>query len=92
MFGKLGLVNDVKEHGELIKSFLKDGIHDTEKTQSIFSKAGTELKTVLSLYVRGLKEIEKSNPSLYKNAVSKTNNLIDFIQTSNIGELQERFK
>ena len=89
IFGKLGLVNDIKNNGESIKTFLKERIHDTEKTKSIFGQSSNELKTVLSLYVRGLKEIE--NESWY-GSISRINSLISTVQTSSISELEEKFK
>ena len=92
IFGKLGLVNDIKNNGESIKTFLKERIHDTEKTKSIFGQSSNELKTVLSLYVRGLKEIEKTSPSAYASSISRINSLISTVQTSSISELEEKFK
>ena len=89
MFGKLGLINDIKEHGDEIKLFLRTGINDTEKTQALFKKSGTELKTVLSKYTQGLKQLDAP---LRDATVSKISDLVSTVQNSSISELQDKFK
>ncbi|MEK7558502.1 MAG: hypothetical protein AAB507_01600, partial [Patescibacteria group bacterium] len=87
VFGKLALVNEVKEHGDAIKSFLRGDINDTERTQTIFAGSGVELKTILSIYIRGLKELKNVEKGFYEEAVSKANTLVTTIQNSSIFEL-----
>ncbi len=89
LLGKLALVNELKKKAESILSVLrsKENVHSQE-AERIALSSGTEVKTVLTTYIEGVKSLPNAEEP---QAVSKMIELVEYVKDTSLDDLRKRF-
>lgn len=83
MFGKIGLVNQIKKRAGAIRELVNNNRRD------VLTQADGALKDILDQYMAVLPEIRERNPILYQATIDGLLDMIRTIETSSLGELKK---
>ena len=89
VFAKLALVQEIKKKADLLIAILasEKNVYSPEAEQ-VVSTSGTEVKTVLTKYIQGVKELPDKEEA---QALSEMIKLVETIKVTSINDLRIKF-
>src|SRR3989338_3880176 len=93
LFAKLGLINDLKKNSNEILEVLKNNDYkeENEAVKKLLDNGNKNLRAIIDMYFRGLKEIQEIDPAICKEAAKKLETLIRDTTDLSLGELKAKY-
>ncbi len=88
MFGKLALVNEIKEKADTLITTLKEKSIRSPEIEAIAAKSGSETKTVLTKFIQGVRKLPENEE---KRAVGEIIKMVTLVKETSVSDLRAKF-